>query len=453
MARTNLCPNPSLKNDATGWFGGGVRVTGSTGMARATAFQNAGTTDTAPRATVTAGLTYRFSAYVKGTGGGSSGNANINWYSGGAYLSSAPGQGWSVTTGQVTRIESGAQVAPVGADQGLLNITGVDAQVEVTAVLYEQTSQLFEFFDGDSGGCTWNGTAGNSTSVNPVGDSGGDTPPPDPGQQGSDEAAITQGWGNPIWQSDFAPGTEGQLTDGTWGLYDGPGHAGNGTRDPERISITGGVLRLQGTSGGSGAGMAHRVVKRRYGRWEARMRAYSTGGTNGQEQWHPVLIVWPDSDNWPVDGEYDFIESDVGDSAGANIHYPHPSAPPVQQEQFSDSSKQMSDYHNYAIDWQPTGITGYIDGVQWYHVSGGAGPAGRSNIQAMPSGHLTVQLDNFGGSPHRPANMDVDWVRIYDNTSVASNNTITCTGIPAPGAGQAPFGSFGTALGRARLRA
>jgi hypothetical protein len=448
MARTNLCPNPSLKNDATGWFGGGVRVTGSTGMARATAFQNAGTTDTLPRATVTAGLTYRFSAYVKGTGGGSSGNANINWYSGGAYLSSAPGQGWSVTTGQVTRIESGAQVAPAGADQGLLNITGVDAQVEVTAVLYEQTSSLFEFFDGDSGGCSWNGTAGNSTSTNPVGDSGGDTPPPDPGG-GSDEAAITQGWGTPIWQSDFSPGTEGQLTDNTWGLYDGPGHAGNGTRDPERISITDGVLRLQGTSGGSGAGMAHRVVKRRYGRWEARMRAYSTGGTAGQKQWHPVLIVWPDSDNWPVDGEYDFIESDVGDTAGANIHYPHPNLP-VQQEQFTDSSKQMSDYHNYAIDWQPSGITGYIDGVQWYHVSGGGGPNGRSNIQNMPSGHLTVQLDNFGGSPHRPANMDVDWVRIYDNTSVASNNAITCTGIPS--ANQGGFVGFGAATVGNRFR-
>src|SRR6185295_1075647 len=216
MARTNLCPNPSLKNDATGWFGGGTRVTGSTGMARSTAYQNAGNETTLPRGSVTAGLTYRFSAYVKGTGGGSSGNANINWYSGGSYLSSSPGQGWSVTTGNVTRVESGAQTAPVGADQGLLNITGVDAQIQVTAVLYEQTSSLFEFFDGDSGGCSWTGTSGNSTSTNPVGDSGGDEPPPDPGGS-SDEAGITQGWGTPVWQSDFAPGTEGQLTDGTWG--------------------------------------------------------------------------------------------------------------------------------------------------------------------------------------------------------------------------------------------
>lgn len=420
-------------------------------MARATAFQNAGTTTTLPRATVTAGLTYRFSAYVKGTGGASSGNANINWYSGGAYLSSAPGQGWSVTTGNVTRIESGAQVAPVGADQALLNISGVDAQIEVTAVLYEQTSQLFEFFDGDSGGCTWNGTSGNSTSVNPVGDSGGDTPPPDPGNQGSDEAGITQGWGTPIWQTDFD--NAGQLTDGTWGLYDGVGHNGNGTRDPERISISGGLLRIQGTAGGSTGGMSHHPVKRQYGRWEARMRAYSTGGTGGQAQYHPVLIIWPDSENWPVDGEYDFIENDVGDTAaGAFLHYPHPSLP-VQQEHATQSGVAIGDWHNYAIEWQPTGLTGFIDGVQWYHYSGGAGPAGRRNIQTMPSGHLTVQLDNFdGGSTHRPANMDVDWVRIYDNTSVASSGSISPTGIPAPNAGQVPFGPFGPAVVGTRFR-
>lgn len=446
MARTNLCPNPSLKNDATGWFGGGVRVTGSTGMSRSTAFQNAGTSSTAPRATVTAGLTYRFSAYVKGTGGGSSGNANINWYSGGVYLSSAPGQGWAVTTGNVTRIESGAQVAPAGADQGLLNITGVDAQVEITALLYEQTDQLFEFFDGDSGGCSWTGTAGNSTSTNPVGDSGGDTPPPDAGNQDSDEAAITQGWGTPIWQSEFTNPAE--LHSGIWGLYDGPGHGGNGTRDPERISYTDGLLRIQGQAGGSSGGMAHQVSQQ-YGRWEARMRAYSLGGTG--QQYHPVLIIWPDSEDWPDDGEYDFLECNVGESVGAYIHYPHPSNGGVlQQEHATNSSVQIADWHNYAIDWQSTGITGYIDGVQWYHYANGAGPAGRRNIQSMPSGSMRIQLDNFGGSPHKPANMDIEWMRVYDNDSVASSGSIGPVGIPS--ANQGGFVGFGSTVVGNRFR-
>jgi Glycosyl hydrolases family 16 len=449
MARTNLCPNPSLINDATDWFGGGTRVTGSTGMQRTTAYQNAGVTTTLPRGSVTAGLTYRFSAFIKGTGGASSGNANINWYSGGSYLSSAPGQGWTVTTGNVTRIESGAQVAPAGADQALLNITGVDAQIQVTCVLYEQTSQLFEFFDGNSADCSWTGTAGSSTSTNPVGDSGGDEPPPDTGGGGSDEAGVTQGWGTPLYSTDFNDPSEIIESNGIWGLYDGPGHDNNGTRDPERISITGGLLRLQGTAGISTGGMAHQFSQR-YGRWEARARAYSTGGTNGQNQYHPVLIVWPTGDNWPDDGEYDFWEVFVGDSgAGAFIHYPHPNLP-VQQEHATKAGVNPADWHNYAIDWQPDGITGYIDGVQWYHYSGGAGPAGRSNIQDMPLGHLTIQLDAFDDTNMRPASMDIDWMRVWDNESVAGDGEIGPVGIESPN--QGGYFGFGVPLMGNRFR-
>jgi hypothetical protein len=429
MARVNLCPNPALKNDATGYFGGGTRVTGVTSMLRTTGYQNANNESTLPRGTVTAGLTYRFSAYIKGTGGASSGNANINWYSGGAYLASSPGQGWSVTTGTVTRVESGAQVAPAGADQGLLNITGVDAQVQITAVLYEQTSSILAFFDGDDANCAWNGTNGNSTSTK------SDESPPDEGGGGgggggggtSDEAAITQGWGTPIWQSEFTNPAE--LNSGIWGLYNGPGHAGNGLRRPSAISYTGGLLRISGDAGGTTGGMAHQVSQQ-YGRWEARMRAYSTGGTG--QQYHPVLIIWPDSEDWPDDGEYDFLESNVGETAGAYIHYPHPvNGNTLQQEHATDSSVQLSDWHNYAIDWQSTGITGYIDGRQWYHYANGAGPAGRRNIQSMPSGSMRIQLDNFGGSPHKPANMDIEWMKVYDDQSFSSNTGITAGGIPS----------------------
>lgn len=241
----------------------------------------------------------------------------------------------------------------------------------------------------------------------------------------SDEAGVTQSWGQPIWQSDFS--YTGKPDAQWWSLYNGPGHVGNGTRRPERINVLDGVLRLDGTSGGSTGGMAHELSQR-YGRWEARMRAYETGGSG--EQYHPVLIIWPDVENWPRSGEYDFIENNVGDTtAGAFIHYPHPPGA-VQQEHATKSGIKIADYHNYAIDWQPTGIKGYIDGVQWFNFSGGGGPNGRSNIQDMtPSGHLTIQLDNFGGSSHKTANMDIDWVKIWNKDSVGSNNTINVTGI------------------------
>lgn len=167
MVRTNLCPNPGLKNNATGWSGpgGSARVTGVTGMLRTTGFSAGVTNLQPPRAAVTVGLSYRFSAYVKGNGGASTGTCNINWYSTGGYLSSSTAQAWSVADGSVVRVDSLAATAPATAVEALLTIEGIDAGVIVTAVLYEQATTLGTYFDGDSTGGTWTGTSGNSTST------------------------------------------------------------------------------------------------------------------------------------------------------------------------------------------------------------------------------------------------------------------------------------------------
>jgi hypothetical protein len=55
------------------------------------------------------------------------------------------------------------------------------------------------------------------------------------------------------------------------------------------------------------------------------------------------------------------------------------------------SARQAIDttqWHNYAVDWQPDGITGYIDGVQWFRTT---------NVGYLPPGpmHQGIQLDWF----------------------------------------------------------
>jgi hypothetical protein len=75
-------------------------------------------------------------------------------------------------------------------------------------------------------------------------------------------AATTHGWGAPNRQDDFTGDLSG------WGLYDGPGHAGKGTRSPEAATVAGGVLTIRGDAEGTTEGMDRGHGKgQEYGRW------------------------------------------------------------------------------------------------------------------------------------------------------------------------------------------
>jgi beta-glucanase (GH16 family) len=70
-------------------------------------------------------------------------------------------------------------------------------------------------------------------------------------------------------------------------------------------------------------------------------------------------------------------------------------------------------WHNYAVDWQPEEITGYIDGIEWFR---------STNVAHQPPGsmHQTIQLDWFpDGTTLKKSWMEIDWVRVYDRYSPA----------------------------------
>lgn len=181
--RVNLCSNPSLKNDATGWFGpttptAWARITTSTGLPRTTAFAGTSAGNLSPaRGNCTPGLTYRLSGYVKNTSAITQNFiVNVGWFTAGAFTSSSTNVPVTLAAGAITRVDTGAVVAPPGVDQMLLNFTSLDGAGEITGLLYEQTSALLPFFDGDSTNAVWNGTNGNSTSTLTVVDkTGSDT--------------------------------------------------------------------------------------------------------------------------------------------------------------------------------------------------------------------------------------------------------------------------------------
>lgn len=248
----------------------------------------------------------------------------------------------------------------------------------------------------------------------PTDPSGGGTT--DPGGGGTDP-------GGPVGPADPLDGTQtatarawGAVIDGDefnytgrpnskWGLYDGVGHDGNGRRTPSAFSVHDGMMTCHGDSNGNTGGTAFQRGSMGY-RIEVRMRVYFTANDGG-DRYHPVLILWPDSDQWPQGAEYDFVEFDEGDSnAEGFMHLPNHQ--PYRQDQFSIPG-DPTQWHNYACEWDPgrQTLTQWTDGTQRYRGTGRV-------AQAPGPMHPTIQLDNFGGDP-RSANMDIAWVRIYAN--------------------------------------
>lgn len=64
-------------------------------------------------------------------------------------------------------------------------------------------------------------------------------------------AAEKFGWTD-LAQEDTFDGTE--LSD-LWGVYDGPGHDGNGIRSPDAIMVADGMLTIDGTPDGTTGGL------------------------------------------------------------------------------------------------------------------------------------------------------------------------------------------------------
>ncbi|MDN5749431.1 MAG: glycoside hydrolase family 16 protein, partial [Pseudonocardia sp.] len=207
-------------------------------------------------------------------------------------------------------------------------------------------------------------------------------------------AAERLGWGSPDREDDFTVGSS------QWDVYAGPGHAGEGRRSPDAVSISDGVLVLTGDSAGTTAGMSWGEGQM-YGRWEGRVRAPAS-----DPSYNALMLLWPDAEDFPVGGEIDFMEM----------------LDPTRQEtdfflHFGEDNEQVNGrvevdgtrWHNWAVEWTPDAITAYVDGEEWFRTT---------DPSTFPPGpmHLCIQLDWFPeGSTQtvQESRMEVDWVRRY----------------------------------------
>ena len=205
-------------------------------------------------------------------------------------------------------------------------------------------------------------------------------------------AAEKLGWGDPVRSDDFTGGTDG------WNIYDGPGHAGNGRRTPDAVSTGNGMLTITGGRDGDTAGMAW-MPGQKYGRWEGRVRAPAS-----DPSYNALLLLWPDAENFPEGGEVDFMEmmDHTRQKTNVFLHYG------ADNSQVSgDVEIDATEWHNWAVEWTPKGITAYVDGERWWETT---------DTSILPPGpmHLCIQLDWFPkGGDVKESTMQVDWVKQY----------------------------------------
>lgn len=227
-----------------------------------------------------------------------------------------------------------------------------------------------------------------------------------PGHTAAGQAGDTSGADGPTaaaahgWQGDLVreDGFDGTALGDDWSAYDGEGHAGNGVRSPDQIEVGDGVLRIEGTPDGTTGGAAWNPGQK-YGRWETRAK-YAAGTA----AYHQVLILWPDAEDFPVGGEVDY--SEVSDAKRQNLdfflHYGQDNSQVSGHRQLD-----MTEWHNYAVEWTPDHVVGYVDGEEFFR---------SDDPKTLPPRemHPTVQLDWFpqDGEAGEGA-MEVDWIRQY----------------------------------------
>jgi beta-glucanase (GH16 family) len=141
-----------------------------------------------------------------------------------------------------------------------------------------------------------------------------------------------------------------------------------------------------------------------YGKYMVRMRVDSLPG------YHVSFLLWPDSNNWPHDGEIDWPEADFDQSRTSAFMHWQSATSGSQQDAYTSNTAVSSGWHTYEIDWTANAVSFFIDG----NLVGSSTDA--TKIPDTPM-HLVLQV---GTSFYEPTPTDadaghvqIDWVTVY----------------------------------------
>ncbi|MEM7337695.1 MAG: glycoside hydrolase family 16 protein [Actinomycetota bacterium] len=187
-----------------------------------------------------------------------------------------------------------------------------------------------------------------------------------------------------------------------WIVYNSPGNAGFGLRRPSAIAVDNGLLVITAQMLNGylvSGGMAHKVDQT-YGRWEFRVRtdADPSEATSG------VVLTWPQSENWPIDGENDMYETGTVPNRSPFRTYIHYGADNSQEYMTHDANGTL--WHEMAMEWTAERISMFRDGIF-------VGEVTRDEVIPDVPHHMTIQLDAWADEMGDPVTMEVDWMRVY----------------------------------------
>jgi beta-glucanase (GH16 family) len=214
------------------------------------------------------------------------------------------------------------------------------------------------------------------------------------------------------WQTTYPGGGRTNNDEMEWYVDDDTHHVvANGTL--KLVATTGSTQ--SGFSYSSGMITSYSSFNQMYGYFEARMKI-----PRGQGFW-PAFWLLPSPNNWPP--EIDVMEN-VGATPGTVVftnhwgsNFPRPGGSHAGQNGGSYAGSDLStDFHTYGVQWTPTAVIWYVDGVERQRVTSYIPTAGNGFTGMWVLANLAVG-GGFTGPPNGstpfPSNLEIDYIRVF----------------------------------------
>ena len=168
----------------------------------------------------------------------------------------------------------------------------------------------------------------------------------------------------------------------------------------------------------------------RYGKVQARIKT-----VDGQGFW-PAFWMLPTNGQWPCDGEIDIMEQ-WGNNGSTNVTTgaAHVGSCPYSQgssmyNSFNhniQSGSYADNFHIYEVRWYPGNISWFVDNIQVYSINPNMYPSIYNWPFDSNNWYLILNLAITSSGPNNntiiPSQIEVDWVRVYEDVGPISGCT------------------------------